>query len=70
MACHACNEFAMVSKATVVHERSRHPNGRIKWIEYRFGIARYECRAYMLIRWADGTVVNMDIEMETIRGAR
>ena len=36
------------------------PHGRIKWLEYRFGIARSECRAYMPSVWRHGSVVNSE----------
>ena len=34
------------------------PHGRINWLEYRFGIARSECRAYMPSVCRHGSVVN------------
>ena len=36
------------------------PHGRIKWLEYRFGIARSECRAYMPSAWRHGSGVNSE----------
>ena len=44
----------------LAHERSERASWRIKWLEYRFGIARSECRAYMPSVWRHGSVANSE----------
>ena len=48
------------AEATLLTKEVSAPHGGIKWLEYRFGIACSECRAYMPSVWRHGSVVNSE----------